>query len=720
VKRLFAVALLALATVPALSTEPALAQPSAAALGKPLESPDLPAGTVSVKVVDGAPSKPVGGTEVTLLVNGTPRIARTGDDGRAMFKDLAPGAKVQAVVIDPDKKELRSEEFPLPGVGVKLMLTISPWNPGGGGGAPMMGGGQGMPNPRQMSGEPRPEQADPAGMFTVRLTYDDFKDAPPVGVPVSLVGYHSDDVIDIQTVASDAEGRAQFKGLDRSGATSYFAMTLLPRDGKLERLISTPAVLDARTGVRLILSGEKRTSGAPSVDDLEKFEKQDSPPPAGKVRVILEGGADAGSTVTMVRVGKGPFGVAKAVDGPPDPSAVQAQADFVTVPAIAAGTVLLTVHGGIGGADKGLEGVTIFVAPAATADTWQGQVDATTGPDGKATVTVAKELQGPFIGIVTINGKTLRTRPFELAASGGTLEVEAHWPSEGKAQADFDVTPKVDEVYYAETSFRGQVYRSLPFQLVPERGTRVSIFVYPRVLFTFSVTSRLDDKYLAVNGRFDVSNNAWAPYVGGPDGLTIPLPKGFTGGVLAPDDQADVAVEPGEGFRLIRPIPPGQKQFRGAFSLPVSDGNVTWNLDLPFGSFNSGMEVLQVPGMHVETPPDVDGRTMTVPQGTFFVLPQINILPKHSMVMKITGLPQAPAWKRWMPRIIGIVVVLILLVGVGAALFRDKDKEEARADRRQQLLDELVELERGGSSSGKAAKRREQILAELETLWDAA
>lgn len=734
-KHLLALSLLALATVPALSVEPAAAQPAAAALGKPLESPDLPAGTVSVKVVDGSPSKPVSGTEVTLLVNGTPRVARTGDDGRAFFKDLAPGASVQAVVIDPDKKELKSEAFALPGVGVKLMLTISPWNPGGGGGAPMMGGGQGMPNPRQMSGEPRPEQADPAGMFTVRVLYDDFK-APSVGTGVSLVGYHGDGQIDIQRANTDGEGRAQFTGLDRSGATSYFAMAMLGRDApnaRYDRLMSTPAVLDARSGVRLILSGEKQTSNLPRVDELEKFEKQDNPPPVGKLRVVLEGGGDVGATVTLVRIGKGPFGVAKAAEGAPDPSAIQGGADFQGNPNMAAGTVEVVAHGGAGSDDVKLPSVSIVVAPEASVDelvksgtavadivgALADKVQATTDVDGKAVLTVAAGVKGPFVGLVAINGKTLRTRPFELATSGGRLEVEAHWPSEGKAEAEFDVTPTLDDVFYAETTFRGQPYRSMPFQLAPEQGTRVSIFVYPRVLFTFNLASRIDDKYLAVNGRFDVSNNAWAPYVGGPDGLLIPLPKGFTGGLVAEEDQGDVAVVPGEGFRLIRPIPPGQKQFLGAFSLPVSDGGVAWNVDLPFGSFNSNMKLQWVAGMKVDTPPDVDGRTMTIPQGTFFVLPQINILPNRSMVMTITGLPQPPTWKRWMPRIVGALVVMILLGGIGAAVFRDRDKEEARAARRQQLLDELVELERSGAT-GKAAKRREQILAELETLWDAA
>jgi hypothetical protein len=712
-----------LASASLLSSSPIWAQPMAGALGKPLESPDLAPGTVSVRIVAGTPSKNVVGTEVTLLVDGTPRIARTGPDGRALFKDVKTGAKLQAIVEDDEKKQIKSDEFALPGVGVKVMLSTLPWNPGAsaGGGGPPMAGAAGMPNPRQMSGEPRPEQADPAGTFTVRLTYDDFKDAPPVGVPVALVGYHGDDTIDMQVVNSDAEGRSQFKGLDRSGATSYFALALLPRDGKLERLTSTPAVLDARVGVRLILSGEKRTSNAPIVDDISKYEKQDNAPPAGKLTIALEGGVESTGQVSLVEItpeGNRVFASAKPESAAPDPTQVQAQSDVQNQADVPAHSVGLMVHGGADSTDAPLEGATIMVVPEATADAWQGQVDQTTGADGKALVTLDPSLKGPFVGIITINGKRITTKSFDVAAQGAVIEVEAHWVNEGKSQATFDLVPRPGQVFYAETRMHGLLYRSMPFQPIPDKGTRATIFVYPRILFTFSLTSRVDDKYLAVNGRFEVSNNAWAPYVGGPDGLMIPLPKHFVGGLVAEKDQSDVALVPGEGFRLIRPLPPGSRPFHGAFSLPVEDGAVSWRLDLPFGSFNSFMEMLSVPGMQVQTPPGVSGKTTTIPQGTFYVLPQISIMPKQSMVMSISGLPQQPPWKVWLPRFFGIIVVLLILGGVTAALLSKRSADVDKHARRQKLLDELVELER---SQGKgSAKRREQIMAELESLWDAA
>ena len=155
----------------------------------------MPAGTVSVRIVAGSPSNPVEGTDVTLVVNGTPRVARTDSAGRAIFKDLPVGATVQAKVADDDKKETASESFPLPERQRRAAHAddeaVEPGRRHAGRGR------RGRRDARSASDErpAAPEQNDAAGMFTVRLTYDDFKDAPPVGVPVALVGYASDDTI---------------------------------------------------------------------------------------------------------------------------------------------------------------------------------------------------------------------------------------------------------------------------------------------------------------------------------------------------------------------------------------------------------------------------------------------------------------------------------------------------------------------------------------------
>ena len=702
-----------------LAAVPASAQ-IAAAVGQPLPSPDLDPGTVSVRVIAGSIGKPIVGTDVTLVVNGTPRIARTDDAGRVFFKDLPSGATVKASVVDEDKKKFESTEFQIADSGVRLLLSTKPLEMGAGG-APFAGGAGGMPEPRQMSGQPRAEQADAPGTITVRLTYDDFKDPqPPANVPVLLAAYRADDTVAVQVANSDKDGRAVFGNLDVKGETSYFAMAELPRNGAVDRMTSIPCVLDARTGVRLVLSAAKRDSKDAPIDDLGKLDDQDHAPGDGKLHVVLEGVPDASSKVRVVAMG--PNGARRVISevqatrAAPDPSNVLAQDQFQARPDAPAHAVHVQVHGGPAGANEPLGGVKIQLIPAKQKTPGEGATTPT--PDG-GELDLTSDANEPLVAEITINGKLLRSKPFDITKQGGILDIYAQWEAEGKVVADVDmasVTP--NDVVFAETTMRRATYRSAPYQPVPGRGALVTLYVLPRVMLSFDMTARVDDEFLAVQARFKLTNNSWAPYVGGPDGLVIPLPKHFKGAQIAEQDQGDVSVAQGEGFRIARPLPPGGKDFHSAFSLPVEDGTVKWSLDLPMGTFDSEIDILQTPGMTVQTPPSVKTQSVDDPRGTFLVLPRLSILPRQSMEMTFSNLPTQPAWKIWAPRVVGALTVLIMLVGLGFALARTsaaRAQSHERAAKRAKLLDELVGLEPGGKSD----KRRAQITDELESLWDA-
>jgi hypothetical protein len=704
-----------------ITAAPAAAQ-TADALGRPLPSPDLPVGTVTVRVVAGSGASPVTGTDVTLLVNDTPRIARTDSAGRASFAGLPPGATVLAKVVDADKAEHASEPFKVPGEGgTRLMISTKPWKaPEGGGGGdgaggPFAGGGAGMPNPRQMSGEPRVQAGDPPGTITVRVTYDDFQDTPE-GMPVVLVGYAADATTTYQVVKTDRAGRAVFSDLDRSGGTSYFAMADLPRNGGIDRLRTTFMVLDAQSGVRVMLSAEKRASKAPAIDDLHKMDPQTGTP-AGKVRVVLAGAGQIVKEISLVDVAtRKVLAKAAPVAGSPDPSRLQGGADFEPDPKLPAGTLDVVATGGPGAANEPLPGVEIRVI-AASSDDATGGLGSVTGADG--TVRMALQVREPQKALFTINGRPLVSNPFDLAASGGKLRIRANWEDVGQSEALFDVTPAPGQVVYAEGTFRDQFFRSLPVLLSEGHGTKVTVYVAPRVRLGFVLRAGVEDELLAVQGRFTLTNESWVPYRAGPDGLVVPAPHGFKGGVVFGADQNEVAVDAEKGFRIMRPLPPLGRQFHGGYSLPVVDGVVEWALDLPLGATSSEFAIREVPGMVVRTPPKAEGKSHEVEQGKFFVIGPIDILPNQSMSMTIEGLPTRPAWRIWLPGILGVLAVLVMVGGVYFALFR-KPVQSAAATaaaanltRRQRLLDELVELERSGGNP----RRREQVLAELEDLW---
>ncbi|HET9620011.1 MAG TPA: carboxypeptidase-like regulatory domain-containing protein [Kofleriaceae bacterium] len=700
----------------ALADAPAQAQ-IAAALGKPLPSPDLPVGTVSVRVVAGSAAAPEVGVDVTLLVNDTPRVARTDPAGRATFPGLPAGATVVAKVVDKDQAEHASEPFTVPtDGGTRVMITTKAWQAGAGaGGAPFAGGaGGGMPAPRALSGEARGEQQDPAGQLTVRVTYNDFKDTP-AGIAVALVGYSADDSVSYQVIKTDKDGRAQFSNLDRSGGTSYFAMTILPRNGHDDRVSSMPVVLESQVGIRMVLSSEKRDSQAERIDDLAKADPQPELP-AGKVRVSLEGLADTSSQVTLIDAAtKQKLGDAKPQTTAPDPSRVRGGSQFTPDPKLPAGTLDVEVLGGAGQAEEPLKDIQVRVL-AANAQDAEGGFASATGTDG--TVRIAVPATEPQKAAFVINGKQLVSPPFDISKSGGKLAVRAQWEAAGRPEATFDLGDKVTsgQVVYAEAVFRGNHYRSMPFELLADKGTKISVYAFPRVLFRFQLHSAVDDELLAVQGKFTVMNYSWAPYRGGPDGLVIPLPKGFKGGVVFDPDQNEVSVAAGEGFRIVRPIPPGDRTFHGGFSLPVENGQTSWALDLPLGSYQSQMDMRLTPGMQVHAPANADGEVRTVPQGTFFVFENISIAPRQAMTMTIDGMPSRPAWRSLLSMIVGVLVVVVMVGGVVVALFFRRpasEKAVASAARRQRLLDELVVLERDGGNP----KRREQVLDELEQLW---
>lgn len=727
--------LAALASFATITSQPTIstAQPPAFALGKPLADPAMSAGSVSVRVIAGSPASPVIGTEVTLIVNGQPQLARTDASGRANFSGLPAGATVQAKIKDAEGKEQTSDSFQVPSAGgQRLMLSTKPFTGGGpmagGGGGGGGVGGPGMPEPRKLNGQARQDRETEAGTLVVRLTYNDLAaqpntpNGPPAGVPVFLVGYASDDSVIVKSVQSDAAGRVAFPKLDMTGNVGYFTLANLPRGSGVDRVYSMPVQLDGQAGFRTILSGEKRDSTAPNIDQHQS--PQAIPTPAGKVRVTLEGLAQPGIPVRLVDATTGkvlveqPTGSLEA-----DPATMTGGSTFTAKPEIAVGTLAVTVHGGLAATDGPLGGVEIRVI-AADAQGLDGAVPVTSGADGKLELKIPEAIVAKPVRVVfRILGRDFVSDVIDASKTGGTLDIKANWAAGGRPHVLFDLPYQPNQVVYAEAIVSGTkldgTYRSLPFLAAPSTGVHLAIIVYPRVMMKFQMRAMIEDQLLAVSGKWTVDNNSWIPYRASPDGMMIPAPKGFKGGVIADMNQNDVAVVPGEGFRILRPLPPGSSRpFVAGFSLAVDDGNADWALDLPLGTVGSEIAIRQNPGMKVQLPDGVTGRTEEMSDGSsYFRIADIRIPRGRSMAMTITGLPSPPSWKVWAPRIVGVFVILMIVGGVALALARSaaKTPDTVNLARKQALLDELVELERSGADN----RRREQLIAELEKLWSA-
>jgi len=93
--------------------------------GIPRPVDDLPAGSVSVRLIRGQLSNNIANHPVELHVGDKVLTVKTDEGGRAQFDKLAPGATVKAVAV-VDGERLESQEFPAPARGgIRLMLVAT-------------------------------------------------------------------------------------------------------------------------------------------------------------------------------------------------------------------------------------------------------------------------------------------------------------------------------------------------------------------------------------------------------------------------------------------------------------------------------------------------------------------------------------------------------------------------------------------------------------------
>ncbi len=251
-------------------------------IGQLLPDPNMPVGSVSVRVLAGEPSKPAANVAVTLAIAGGKATQVTTDaSGRAQFVGIAAKSRVTVSVVST-APDLARSTFVMPDAGgARLMLSTAPWKVAG------------MPSGRELSGTARPDPDVAAGTLQVKLAYDLRDPNPPAGIAVTLVGYAADGKITVVSKPSDPKGIAAFTALDTGGLTAYFAFAILPRAGTVDRLGSEVFVPDAAAGVRVLLSSHPRDSKEPPI------ELETTAVPKGKVRVEVSGIPDVAAPIEV-------------------------------------------------------------------------------------------------------------------------------------------------------------------------------------------------------------------------------------------------------------------------------------------------------------------------------------------------------------------------------------------------------------------------------------
>lgn len=232
-------------------------------VGKPLPAPDLPAGTVSVRVARRIPINVVVGIEVKALLKEPrgetrARTVKTNAEGRAVFEGVAPGTEFRAET-EVDGERLETSAFAVPPQGgTKTMLIAGIGGPAAEPeGEAMAGGphgaGQSAFSLGAATGAGVPDPTVAKGTVDVHVVGEDGK---PVAGRDVLLGEQTDASIKPRKAQTDAAGIARFADLVGGERAGYAAV--VEHEGM--RLGTDPFRLPDAGGVRAEIRLAGRTT----------------------------------------------------------------------------------------------------------------------------------------------------------------------------------------------------------------------------------------------------------------------------------------------------------------------------------------------------------------------------------------------------------------------------------------------------------------------------
>ncbi len=706
--------------------------------------PALASGTVVVTVIAGSLDKPLANIDVALLSDGR-KVARSDASGRATFTGLASAEYMVSAA--PGGTPVQSETFALPDAGgVAVVLSSVPMDDGRGG----------RPSSRMMSGQARPEQNDPSGRLTVRAVSGELVQSQfggltadiPAGSIIHLVEMHADGTMTVRSeeVKVENEGRVIFDNLARDNSIAYYALTTMERPGGTDRLMTEALDMPPQIGSRMMFAGAPTNSANAGIDDLERLSGTGNTMPGpGVVEVLIYAEASQSryltntSEVELIQIGnEGKAMRAPAVAATPSSSTVVGQAGPMrTIPETLPGQVSFYAARPSTKSEIPDMEIRIELADAVAASTAEAPEIVKTDSKG---VAFAKRLVvgTRYVAVASLYGAEVRTEAFTLEKDKPiSFAFAFEWKDQNGLRANFaNVAHGASNIYIAKVFSEGRSFYSMPFQLTKERGASVGIYMYPELLFSLHGGAELDDSKLWFQSRFTIANPGIMPFRPSPQGMHIPLPKGFVGASVADEMTSRIGVESGKGFLWRGAVPPGQRDFIATYAIPVEDGAISFDMDLPYGVRSGRMVLEDLSGMELRTPPGAKVVPKTQPNGrSFLEMPDINIEAKQRLVFGLTGLPQVSAWQGRFRLIAGIVALLLVLWALYAIFLgpRGTEKVDPILDRleanREQLMSQLVNLEtehrhkRGTSSvdPGDAdtsyQKRRDKLNTKLTAIY---
>lgn len=196
-------------------------------------------------------------------------------------------------------------------------------------------------------------------------------------------------------------------------------------------------------------------------------------------------------------------------------------------------------------------------------------------------------------------------------------------------------------------------------------------------------------------------------------GLQLPLPRGARSPEIAEEQRGLLAVDAERGLvRFTAPLPPGRTDVRVFFELPHAGPEVDFSQKLPLpaaevmAAVRGRVPALQVFGPSVKSSTD---------DGTGGVRLLLGVAPSSGRLeFTVSGLP----YRNRRAALLAVALAGLVLLWALPAAWAGPRQAARRAQRREALLQQLVQLHRSKHRGEAVAQRRKNLVKELSSIWE--
>lgn len=264
-------------------------------------------------------------------------------------------------------------------------------------------------------------------------------------------------------------------------------------------------------------------------------------------------------------------------------------------------------------------------------------------------------------------------------------------------------------------------YRSRGLVVSAKQGHRVTFQIFDRTSETTTLKlspgpqllARVTEGSVSFMMVLTLTNTGDAIVHPGTTGLRLPLPEGATGVEVHRLYKELVHVDPkATALYLLTPLPPGEREVRYYFELPIESSDLTMRMTMPLAAAAGRATMLGGGGAVLSGPavtPSKAHAAASSDAGKLYELAAV--AAGQQLRIRFTGLPHDPHGNTTAAVI--ALACLLALWGVVAAI-RGARAARQRQARREELLDRLAALPADKKGKGK----RQKLMQELTEIWE--